>query len=66
MTDHELECAHPYIEWRTPMLMIHTNGARGFACRFCIARQGFKAEQIAALPQTPAPVLAHIAEKHSQ
>jgi hypothetical protein len=66
MTDEELARAHPEIEWRVPILIIHTNGAQGFACRFCIARHGFKAEQIAMLPPTPAPVLAHIAEKHSQ
>lgn len=67
MSETELEQRFPAIPWRSPLLMQAMDSeVFGFACRYCIAQRGFKADEIAALPKTEAEVIAHIREAHSQ
>jgi hypothetical protein len=66
MTDAELEQRAPWIAWREPIRVERTDGYFGYACRYCIAHHGLKADDIEALPQTHEEVARHIREKHTQ
>lgn len=59
-----LELLFDAIPWREPILVQRTDGASGYACRFCIARDGLKGSEIHLLPSDLATVLDHIATAH--
>lgn len=63
--DAELERRYSAIPWRRPIFVQRTDGACGYACRFCVARRGLKGSEIDALPKTEAEVFQHIAEVHA-
>lgn len=59
-----LERRFPEIPWRTPLRVTRTDGAAGWACRFCIAAYGLKASAIPELAQSPEEVLEHLEREH--
>jgi len=48
------------------MCIERMDGYFGYACRFCIAHHGLKADDIPALPKTREEAARHIKEKHTQ
>jgi len=62
--DVSLELLYPMVAWRSPLLVKHTDGASGYACRLCIAQRGLSANEIHELPQDPELVRAHLAIEH--
>lgn len=63
-TDAEWERKLPEIKWRDPAPITSTDGARGYACRFCLARYGIYGSKIAQLPKTRAEHEAHMTQYH--
>lgn len=60
-----LEGRWPAIAWREPILIMRTDGAKGWACRVCIANVGFMARDIDKLCATPDEVRNHLAQFHA-
>lgn len=48
--EQKLEKRYPWISWRDPLPIASPHGS-GLACRFCIAKDGLKAEDTPSLPQ---------------
>jgi hypothetical protein len=63
MNEQELEKRFPLIHWRSPQ-PVKTARASGLGCRFCIARDGLKSEQVADLPQSEEEFAAHMRDTH--
>lgn len=61
--DRALEQAFPWIEWRKPVL-VSTEGAQGYVCRYCIARYGLRADQLGEKATTLDECTAHIERVH--
>lgn len=61
--EQQLESRFPKIEWRKPLRVASPYG-EGLGCRFCIARCGLKAHEVAALPQNIAEFHAHMKGYH--
>lgn len=64
MTDTELEKQFLLIKWREPILIVVADGTKGFGCRFCIAHNGLRADEVAALPQSASEAVRHIGSAH--
>ena len=62
MTDRDLEERFPWIEWRKPVA-ISRGGQSGFACRYCVAHNGFGPDDELRPLGT---VKAHIRKAHSR
>jgi hypothetical protein len=60
----ELEISYPSVPWREPIKVTRTDGARGYACRFCIAMKGLKADEIPNLAPYAYLVREHILLDH--
>jgi len=69
VTDEQLRTAFPAIHWDTPIKIVIADGLEGWACRYCIAQVGLKAQDVidgAALAffRLPVEVLVHLAREH--
>lgn len=62
--DASLELLHPKISWREPIKVERTDGAWGWACRLCIARNGLNASEIIDLGDDIELVRAHLELEH--
>jgi hypothetical protein len=60
----ELEIHYPLVPWREPIKVTRTDGACGYACRFCIAIKGLKADDIPDLAPFAYLVREHILLDH--
>lgn len=58
-----LERDHPQIDWREP-IAITLPGARGYACRICIANDGLAASEVERVEADAEVVRRHIVEAH--
>jgi hypothetical protein len=65
-TDAELEQKYPWIEWREPLPITRTDGAKCFGCRLCIAKYGLKAQAIPQQPQTLEEFEYHMETAHAR
>jgi hypothetical protein len=54
----------PGLPWLEPIPIRRTDGAHGWACRLCIARDGLRASEIDYLADTPAEVIEHLRTEH--
>lgn len=64
LTDKIYEELFPGTPWRKPLDVTTTSGAHGFACRFCLARNGLRALDVGNLPQTIEEFNKHMEENH--
>jgi hypothetical protein len=54
----------PVIPWCEPVPVQTPDGAGGYACRFCIALNGIKGADVAALPKTTDWFASHLRTVH--
>jgi len=66
IADHELEQRFPTIDWREPIRVQRMDGIVRYACRFCIAQRGLKAQELESQFISPEAVVEHIEREHPQ
>ena len=71
MTEDQLRDAFPAIPWDEPVKIVIANALTGWACRYCIARVGFSAQDALAgsalgFFQLPVDAQLHLLHEHGR